>query len=175
MYSYQYLSSNLQYKLKEGKLIFRFKYEVNQITLEQTNEENKWRIVSCTRNKLPWYFDRRLDLRFNVNVRKSYFNTYKEELIKFSEFSGLEILDKAHNSKLVLENGFVKIIVLYPDRSESEMWISQTRKSKVLSSFTVPSDISLPFSRCLEIYFSIYTPRDFLEDDSDFEIRKLRI
>lgn len=85
MYSYQYLSSNLQYKLKEGKLIFRFKYEVNQITLEQTNDGNKWRIVSCVRNEVPWCFDRRLDLRFNVNVRKSYFKTYKEELIKFSE------------------------------------------------------------------------------------------
>ena len=52
MYSYQYLSNNLQYKLKEGKLIFRFKYDLNQITLEQTNEGNKWRIVCWARNKL---------------------------------------------------------------------------------------------------------------------------
>ncbi len=165
---YQYLSSNLQYKLKEGQLIFRFKYDVNQIPLEQTRDGYKWRIVSCVRNEVPWCDDRRLDLRFNVNVKKFYYRTYKEEITKFGEFSGLEISDKFHNSKLVLENEFVKIIVLYPERPESEMWISQTRKSKVLSSFTIPSDISLPFSRCLEIYFSYYTLREYLEDDSDF-------
>ncbi len=171
MYPYQFISKNLQYQMKEETLDFRFQYKPDFNSIERTNDGYKLRIVSCTRNTLPCYPNRILSLRFNVVIRKSYLDRYLKQVANFKSFYGVEILDKIHNSKLILKDDeYIKIIVINPFLTECDMWISQTRKSKVFSSFTVPSDITLSFSDCLEIYFSMFTLRENLDDDSDFKL-----
>ncbi len=157
--------------MQEATLNFRFKYKPDFTRISTTNNGRKIRIVSCTRNKIPCYSDRILDLRFNVNVKQNLVRRYLDHLTRFEDFIGVQIEDREHNSKVVLKDSeYIEVVVLDPFRSEEDMWISQSGKSKVLASFTVPSDISaLPFSDCLEIYFAIFTQRHNLNDDSDIE------
>ena len=143
-FQYRFLDENLQYKRRKEKLIYRFKYRPKRVT--ETNNRDKWSIVTCTRNSIPFYFDRKINLRLNVVFSKYNFTKYLEELDKFKKFNDHEFIDRDHNSKLILKDPHIKLIVLNADIDEQKMWISQSRKSKVISSFTVPSDKILSFS-----------------------------
>ena len=47
------------------------------------------------------------------------------------------------------------------------MLFVQTRKSKVISSFNT-QESTLPFSRCLEMYFSMFVLLENLDSDDNF-------
>ena len=122
----------------------------------------------CTHSKLPFIIDKIVELRFNVVVRKCRWNRFIQEIENFHKFHDSAITDDYHNSCLLLKDDkYIELTTLNLELNESLWWISQTRKSKVISSFNT-QESSLPFSRCLEIYFSMFVLRENLDNDDDF-------
>ena len=122
----------------------------------------------CTHNKLPFIVDKIVDLRFNVVVGKNIWNRFKQDVENFHKFYDREITDVYHNSNLLLKDDrYIELTIPNLELKESLWWISQTRKSKVISSFNT-QESPLPFSSCLEIYFSMFVLRENLDDDDDF-------
>ena len=123
----------------------------------------------CTHNRLPFIVDKIIELRFNVVVGKNIWNRFKQEVEDFHNFYDSEITDNYHNSSLFLKDDkYIELTIPNLELNESLWWISQTRKSKVISSFNT-QETPLPFSRCLEIYFSMFVLRENLDNDDDFD------
>ena len=165
---YFFLNENCQYKYNrnERTLKFRFNYKKNS---KVTNDGTKYRISSCTRYQLPFILDRKFDLRLNAVVRKTKWEEFKREIAYFYKYYGVEIVDPYHNSKLKLvDDLYIEIEITKLDFNESSWWVSQTRKSKVVSSFNT-WDVPLPFSNHLEIYFTMFIRRENLDDENDFD------
>lgn len=133
-----------------------------------TKDETKYRIATCTFNEIPFILDKIIELRFNAVVGKNIWNRFKQEVENFHMFYGSEITDDHHNSSLLLKDDkYIELTIPNLELKESLWWISQTRKSKVISAFNT-QESPLPFSRCLEIYFSMFVLRENLENDDDF-------
>ena len=122
----------------------------------------------CTHSKLPFIVDKIVELRFNVVVSKYNWNSFNQEMKNFHKDYDIEITDNYHNSSLLLKDDkYIELTIPNLELKESSWWISQTRKSKVISTFNT-QESPLPFSRCLEIYFSMFVLREDLDDDEDF-------
>ena len=135
---------------------------------ELTNDGTKYRLAMCTHNKLPFIVDKIVELRFNVVVGKYNWNRFKQEIENFHKFYDSELTDDYHNSCLLLKDDkYIELTTLNFELNESLWWISQSRKSKVISSFN-SQESPLSFSRCLEIYFSMFVLRENLDNDDDF-------
>jgi len=122
----------------------------------------------CTHSKLPFIVDKIVELRFNVVVGKNIWNRFKQDVENFHKYYDSEITDTYHNSSLLLKDDmYIELTIPNLELKESLWWISQTRKSKVISSFNT-QESPLPFSRYLEIYFSMFVLRENLDNDDDF-------
>ena len=122
----------------------------------------------CTHNNLPFIVDKIVELRFNAVVRKNIWIKFKQDIENFHKYYGNEITDNYHNSCLLLtDDKYIEITIPNFELKESLWWISQTRKSKVISSFNT-QESPLPFSTYLEIYFFMFVLRENLDDDEDF-------
>lgn len=167
---FYFIDSNCEYKYnKPDKILkFRFNYRKNLENPVLTGDGTKYRLATCTLNKLPFIVDKIVGLRFNVVVGKYIWNRFKQEIENFHNFYNSETTDVYHNSSLVLKDDkYIELTIPNLELNESLWWISQTRKSKVISSFNT-QEYPLPFSRCLEIYFSMFVLREDLDDDEDF-------
>ncbi len=136
--------------------------------MELTNDKTKYRLSTCTLSRLPFIFDKVIELRFNVVVGKYNLNKFKQEVENIHRFYDSKVTDECHNSRLVLkDNRYIELITPNLELDESLWWISQSEKSKVISSFN-SQESPLPFSDCLEIYFSMFVIRENLNNDDDF-------
>ncbi len=136
--------------------------------MELTNDKTKYRLSTCTFNYLPFIFDKVIELRFNAVVGKYNLNKFKQEIENIHRFYGSKVTDEYHNSHLVLKDDrYIELTTPNLELNESLWWISQSEKSKVISSFNSQESL-LPFSDCLEIYFSMFVIRENLDNDDDF-------
>jgi len=153
------------YEKNNDILRIHFNYRNNLDNPERTKRGDKYRITTCTISKVRFLLDKKVNLRLNAVVRKHNLDDYKKEIEGYTDNYGKVYSFPFINFKCILIDDKSIEINLNPNIPESKWWISETRKSKVISAY---ADL-LPFSKYLELYFSMFVLREDLENDDDFE------
>lgn len=153
------------YEKNNDLLRIQFNYRNNLDNPKRTKRGDKYLITTCTIHKVRFLLDKKVNLRLNAVVSKYNLDDYKKEIMGYPRYYGKEYLFPFYNFKCILIDNKSIEINLNPNIPESKWWISETRKSKVISAYAD----WLPFSNYLELYFSMFVLREDLENDDDFE------